>query len=77
VRQIFVKELGASENSVVKTESLEDFEGLHPDTNLTYAAELVDALKEGTHYFGAAFDGDGDRNMILGKNVFFVTPYHN
>jgi len=59
VREIFVKELGASESSVVNTEPLEDFGGLHPDPNLTYAVELVDALKEGIHDFGAAFDGDG------------------
>lgn len=74
VREIFVNELGASESSIVNTEPLEDFGGLHPDPNLTYAAELVSALKEGVHDFGAAFDGDGDRNMILGKNAFFVTP---
>jgi len=59
VREIFVKELGASDSSVVNTEPLEDFGGLHPDPNLTYAVELVDALKEGIHDFGAAFDGDG------------------
>ncbi len=35
---------------------------------------MVDLLKEGRHDFGAAFDGDGDRNMILGANAFFVTP---
>jgi phosphoglucomutase len=59
VRQIFVNELGADESSVVNTKPLEDFGGLHPDPNLTYAAELVDALKEGINDFGAAFDGDG------------------
>jgi len=59
VREIFVKELGASESSIVNIEPLEDFGGLHPDPNLTYAVELVDALKEGIHDFGAAFDGDG------------------
>ena len=32
-------------------------------------------MKKGEHDFGAAFDGDGDRNMILGKNAFFITPY--
>ena len=31
-------------------------------------------MKRGEHDFGAAFDGDGDRNMILGKNAFFITP---
>jgi phosphoglucomutase len=59
VRQIFVNELGSDESSVVNTKPLEDFGGLHPDPNLTYAAQLVDALKEGIHDFGAAFDGDG------------------
>ena len=73
-RRIFVEELGAPESSVVNCEPLEDFGGKHPDPNLTYAAELVDALSEGEHDFGAAFDGDGDRNMILGKRAFFVTP---
>ncbi|XP_021927167.1 phosphoglucomutase isoform X2 [Zootermopsis nevadensis] len=74
VRQIFVNELGADESSIVNTKPLEDFGGLHPDPNLTYAVQLVDAMKEGIHDFGAAFDGDGDRNMILGKKAFFVTP---
>lgn len=43
---------------------LEDFGGLHPDPNLTYAKDLVNAIKEGPYDFGAAFDGDGDRNMV-------------
>lgn len=73
-KRIFVKELGAPENSVVHGVPLEDFGGLHPDPNLTYAAGLVEELAKGEHDFGAAFDGDGDRNMILGKNAFFVTP---
>ena len=51
-----------------------DFGGLHPDPNLTYARELVELLEKGEHDFGAAFDGDGDRNMVLGKNGFFITP---
>lgn len=59
VRQIFVNELGADESSIVNTKPLEDFGGLHPDPNLTYAVQLVDAMKEGIHDFGAAFDGDG------------------
>ena len=46
-------------NSVVNTIPLPDFGGGHPDPNLTYAAELVDALKKGNYDFGAAFDGDG------------------
>lgn len=73
-KQIFVKELGAPSDSVVNAVPLEDFGGHHPDPNLTYAADLVNAMKAGEYDFGAAFDGDGDRNMILGKKAFFVTP---
>ena len=51
-----------------------DFGGGHPDPNLTYAADLVQAMAKGDIAFGAAFDGDGDRNMILGAKAFFVTP---
>ena len=50
------------------------FAGGHPDTNLTYAHDLVDEMKKGAVDLGAAFDGVADRNMILGKNAFFVTP---
>lgn len=73
-RRIFITKLGAPEDSVVNGEALEDFGGKHPDPNLTYAADLVGELNKGFHSFGAAFDGDGDRNMILGKAAFFVTP---
>ena len=53
---------------------LEDFGGCHPDPNLTYANQLADLLlKENAYDFGAACDGDGDRNMILGRNCF-VNP---
>ena len=53
---------------------LEDFGGGHPDPNLVYAHDLVDRLfGEDAPDFGAASDGDGDRNMILGRQ-FFVTP---
>ena len=55
-------------------EPLPDFGGGHPDPNLTYAHDLVDAMKgDNAPDFGAASDGDGDRNMILGRD-FFVTP---
>ncbi|CAG9769927.1 unnamed protein product [Ceutorhynchus assimilis] len=76
VRNIFVEELGASpDNNVRRVVPLDNFGEIHPDPNLTYAKDLVDKLKENASYdFGAAFDGDGDRNMILGKNAFFVTP---
>ncbi|KAH0950242.1 hypothetical protein HN011_009188 [Eciton burchellii] len=74
VRRIFNAELGIDNTNLVNTKPLEDFGGLHPDPNLTYAKDLVNAMKEGPYDFGAAFDGDGDRNMILGKGAFFVTP---
>ena len=74
VKRIICQELGVSESSAQNCVPLVDFGGHHPDPNLTYAKDLVDLLKKGEHDFGAAFDGDGDRNMILGKNAFFVTP---
>ena len=73
-REIFVNRLGAAPDSVINAEPLEDFGGGHPDPNLTYAHELVEVLYgNDAPDFGAASDGDGDRNMILGKH-FFVTP---
>ncbi|XP_059615933.1 phosphoglucomutase [Phlebotomus argentipes] len=74
VREIFLNCLGATPESVVHTTPLEDFGGLHPDPNLTYAKDLVDTVRSGDYDIGAAFDGDGDRNMIIGRNAFFVTP---
>nr|XP_012224344.1 PREDICTED: phosphoglucomutase isoform X2 [Linepithema humile]XP_012224345.1 PREDICTED: phosphoglucomutase isoform X2 [Linepithema humile]XP_012224346.1 PREDICTED: phosphoglucomutase isoform X2 [Linepithema humile] len=74
VKRIFSTELGVDDTSLVNITPLEDFGGLHPDPNLTYAKDLVNAIKQGPYDFGAAFDGDGDRNMILGKKAFFVTP---
>ncbi|KAK9914160.1 hypothetical protein M0R45_037953 [Rubus argutus] len=73
-KPIFVDKLGASLDSISNGVPLEDFGHGHPDPNLTYAKDLVDILysKNGPD-FGAASDGDGDRNMILGKG-FFVTP---
>ena len=66
--------LGAPAGTVMNGEPKEDFGGGHPDPNLTYAHELVDVLYgENAPDFGAASDGDGDRNMVLGKH-FFVTP---
>lgn len=71
---LFVDNLGASADSIKNNVPLEDFGGGHPDPNLTYAKELVDIMFSGNApTFGAASDGDGDRNMILGDN-FFVTP---
>ncbi|XP_028661212.1 phosphoglucomutase-like protein 5 [Erpetoichthys calabaricus] len=74
VRRILCDELGAPANSAVNCVPLEDFGGQHPDPNLTYASSLVEAMKGGEYGFGAAFDGDGDRYMILGQNGFFVNP---
>ncbi|KZR70439.1 Phosphoglucomutase [Prochlorococcus marinus str. MIT 1313] len=66
--------LGAPTGTVRNGVPLEDFGGGHPDPNLTYATELADLLLNGKAYsFGAACDGDGDRNMILGKGCF-VNP---
>jgi phosphoglucomutase len=66
--------LGAAPGSVMRGTPLEDFGGAHPDPNLAYAPELV-ALMQGAAApdLGAASDGDGDRNMILGPDCF-VTP---
>ena len=72
--RIFEEILGAKKGSVVNFRPLPDFGGLHPDPNLVYAKELVATMySDNAPDFGAANDGDGDRNMILGKK-FFVTP---
>jgi phosphoglucomutase len=66
--------LGAPAGTVRNGIPLEDFGGGHPDPNLTYAHDLADLLLQGDAYrFGAACDGDGDRNMILGARCF-VNP---
>ena len=66
--------LGAPSGSVRNGVPLEDFGGGHPDPNLTYAHELAELLLNGEEFrFGAACDGDGDRNMILGQHCF-VNP---
>jgi phosphoglucomutase len=74
IREIFLNCLGATVENVVQTSPLPDFGGHQPDPNLTYAKDLVDHCKAGDYDIGAAFDGDGDRNMILGHKDFFVTP---
>ena len=73
-RRILEDMLGAEPGTVINGEPREDFGGGHPDPNLVHAHELV-ALASGRNAvdFAAASDGDGDRNMILGRN-FFVTP---
>ncbi len=72
--RLFEGLLGAPTGTVRNGVPLADFGGGHPDPNLTYAHELADLLLTGGAYdFGAACDGDGDRNMILGRNCF-VNP---
>lgn len=72
-KRIFVEELGFPETSVINAIPKEDFNGGHPDPNLTYAHELVQLVETQNIDFGAASDGDGDRNMIIGKGTF-VNP---
>ncbi len=73
-KEIFEKRLGAPAGTVQNGIPLEDFGGGHPDPNLVYAHDLVEVMYgDNAPDFGAASDGDGDRNMILGRK-FFVTP---
>ena len=66
--------LGAPAGTVVNGTPLEDFGGYHPDPNPAHATELMAAMSgAGAPDFGAASDGDADRNMILGRD-FVVTP---
>ena len=72
--EILEQRLGAGAGTVINGVPLTDFGGGHPDPNLTYAHELVEEIfGEDAPDFGAASDGDGDRNMVLGRR-FFVTP---
>jgi len=78
-RKIFVEELGVSEKCLSNCVPKPDFGGGHPDPNLCYAHDLVEKMGLGSSTptsiptFGAAFDGDMDRNMVMGEN-FFVSP---
>lgn len=73
-KELFVNRLGLPANSLMNCDVSETFGGGHPDPNLTYAHDLVDILYgNAAPDLGAASDGDGDRNMILG-NHFFITP---
>ena len=69
---IFEKELGIK-NSTQNCIPKPDFGGHHPDPNLVYAHSLVEAVEKNNIHFGAASDGDGDRNMIYGADSF-VSP---
>ncbi len=76
--RIFEEILGAAPGSVIRAECLPNFGGGHPDPNLIHAKQLVDIMFDAEETgsapnFGAASDGDGDRNMIMG-DYFFVTP---
>jgi len=70
---IFVNELGLPESAIQQCTPKPDFGGLHPDPNLTYAKSLVSRVDAENIPFGAASDGDGDRNMIYGARSF-VSP---
>ena len=80
-KAVFEEIFGTNPKNLFHCENKEDFGGLHPDPNLTYAKDLVKVMdidKKASDLssipdFGAACDGDADRNMILGKQ-FFVTP---
>lgn len=73
-KAILEGELGASAGSVVNAVPLEDFGGLHPDPNPVNAEDLIAHMSAAdAPDFGAAMDGDADRNMVLGRN-FVVTP---
>ena len=71
---ILQERLGAAAGSVVNAVPSEDFGGGHPDPNPVWAKTLMDVMmSENAPDFGAASDGDGDRNMIVGKGAY-VTP---
>lgn len=73
-KEIFIERLGFPEGSVVNAVPLEDFGGGHPDPNPVYAKDLFTTMfSHDAPDFGAASDGDGDRNIVLGKNIF-VSP---
>jgi phosphoglucomutase len=72
--EILERRLGAPAGTCRNARPLSDFGGGHPDPNLVYAHDLVDAMRgPGAPDFGAASDGDGDRNLILGRDCY-VTP---
>ena len=70
---IFEGELGGEAGTVVNGMPLPDFGGHHPDPNLTYAKELYDLMMSpAAPDFGAASDGDGDRNLIIGRGIYIA-----
>ncbi|HCL66490.1 MAG TPA: alpha-D-glucose phosphate-specific phosphoglucomutase [Rhizobium sp.] len=73
-KEIIERRLGARAGTVLNFTPLPDFGGHHPDPNLVHAKGLYDKMMgEDAPDFGAASDGDGDRNLVIGKGVF-VTP---
>lgn len=73
-RQILATELGMPDEWIMNSQPKADFAGGHPDPNLVHAQALVQLMmSDAAPDFGAASDGDGDRNMILGANEF-VSP---
>lgn len=72
--EILEKRLGAPKGTCVNAAPLPDFGGMHPDPNPTWAKALMDEMMgPDAPDFGAASDGDGDRNMVLGGGVY-VSP---
>ena len=73
-REIFERRLGAPDGTVLNGVPLPDFGHHHPDPNLVHARALYDAMMgAAAPDFGAASDGDGDRNLVIGKGIY-VTP---
>jgi phosphoglucomutase len=73
-KEIFERRLGAPDGTARNFHPLPDFGGHHPDPNLVHAKHLYDLLmSDHAPDFGAASDGDGDRNMIIGRGIF-ITP---
>lgn len=73
-KRILEEQLGAPSGTVMNGVPLEDFGGGHPDPNLVHAHDLAELMYgPAALSFGAASDGDGDRNMVMGRE-FFVTP---
>ena len=72
--EILENRLGAPKGTVVNATPLPDFGGLHPDPNPTWAhALMAEMMGENAPDFGAASDGDGDRNMVVGRGIY-VSP---
>lgn len=73
-KEILERRLGAAEGTARNFVPLEDFGGHHPDPNLVHAKHLYDEMMgPNAPDFGAASDGDGDRNLIIGRGIF-ITP---